>query len=165
MMSVSVLTGSNFDGTLLGTLLAEEQARGAIDVGVVMGMTSSYSVARTILAVDRIPVALVIDANSPEPEAALERKRRAEAVIGDAAGGVPFRVIVAVPELAVLFLERPELLRRVFGEVDEHVMELAQLSRAVRSASSPQASPTIPCASGSSARWMPTTYRPCARRN
>jgi hypothetical protein len=127
-MNLSVLTQSNFDGMLLATLLAEEQERGEIEVRVASGLTSGYSVARTILAVKRIPVAVVIDADSPEPEVASERRRRAEEVLGDAAGGVPFRVIVAVPELEILFFERPDLLRRVFGELDEHVMELARLS-------------------------------------
>ncbi len=127
-MSVSVLAGSNFDGMLLATLLRGEQERNEVEVRVVSGLTSGYSVARTFLAVQRVPVAVVIDADSPEPEVALERRRRAEEVLGDVAGGVPYRVIVAMPELEVLFFERPGLLRRVFGEVDGHVMDLARLS-------------------------------------
>jgi hypothetical protein len=127
-MSVSVLTESNFDGMLLTTLLAAERGRDGVDVGVVKGLSSGYSVARTILAVKRIPVAVVIDADSPEPEVASERQRRAEEVLADIAGGVPFRVIVAVPELEILFFERLDLLHRVFGHVDRHVFELALLS-------------------------------------
>jgi hypothetical protein len=127
-MSVSVLTEGNFDGMLLAKLLANEQERDVIEVGVVNGLSSGFSFARTILAVQRTPVVVVIDADSPEPEVASERKLRAEEVLDDAAGGVPFRVIVAVPELDILFFKRPELLRRVFGKVDEHVIELAQLS-------------------------------------
>jgi hypothetical protein len=128
-MSVSVLAESNFDGMLLTTLLAEEQDRDGIEVRVVGGLSSGYSFARTMLAVKRIPVAVVIDADSPELEVASERKRRAEEILGDAAGGVPFRVIVAVPELEILFFGSPALLHRVFGDdVDEHVIELAQLS-------------------------------------
>lgn len=127
-MSVSVLTESNFDGMLLARLLADEQGRNVVEVRVVDGLSSGFSFARTILAVQRTPVAVVIDADSPEPEVASERKRRAEEVLDDAAGGVPFRVVVAVPELEILFFGRPDLLGRVFGKVDEHVLELAQLS-------------------------------------
>jgi hypothetical protein len=59
----------------------------------------------------------------------LERQREAEEVIGDVAGRVPFRALVAVPVLEVLFFQRPELVRRVYGEaVNEHVLELAELS-------------------------------------
>jgi hypothetical protein len=128
-MNVNVLTEGNFDGLLLAKLIAEEEGRDDVEIKVVGGKSSLYSVARTLLAVRRKPVAVVFDAHTPEPDAALERQREAEDVIGDVAGGVPFRVLVAVPELEVLFFQRPELLRRVFGEaINEHVMELAQLS-------------------------------------
>jgi hypothetical protein len=128
-MSVSVLAESNFDGMFLTTLLAAEQKAGAVEIGVVSGLASCYSFARTMLAVKRIPVAVVIDADSPEPEVASERKCRAEEVLADAAGGVPFRVIVAVPELEALFFRRPNLLKKAFGKrTDKHVIELALLS-------------------------------------
>jgi hypothetical protein len=127
-MMISVLAESNFDGMLLATLLAEEQHRDNIEVRVVRNLTAGYSVPRTMLAVERKPVAVVINAQSPEPEAASERKRRAEEVIGDVAAGVPFRVIVAVPELEILFFRRLDLLRRVLTGVDDHLIELAELS-------------------------------------
>lgn len=128
-MNASVLTEGNFDGMFLATLIGEEQHRDDIEIRVVGGKSAIHSFARTLLAVKRIPVAVVIDANSPEPDVAMERQRSAEEVIGAAAVGIPFRVIVAVPELEILFFQRPELLRRVFDEaVDDHVMELAQLS-------------------------------------
>jgi hypothetical protein len=128
-MNVNVLTEGHFDGMLLAKLIAEEQGRSDVEINVLGGRSSLYSYARTQLAVRRIPVAVVFDAQTPEPEAALERQREAEEVIGDVAGRVPFRVLVAVPALEVLFFQRPELLRRVFGEaVNEHVMELGQLS-------------------------------------
>jgi hypothetical protein len=127
-MNASVLTERNIDGMVLATLIAEEQQRDDIAIEVV-GKSDIYSYARTLLAVKRIPVAVVIDAHSPEPEMAQERQSSAEEVIGAAAFGVPFRVIVAVPELEILFFQRPELLRRVFGQaVSDHLMELAQLS-------------------------------------
>ena len=127
-MAVSVLTESNFDGMLLTRLLGEGHERDDVEVRVVPGLSSGYSVARTILAVKRAPVAVVIDADSPEPDVAAERKRRAEEVLADVAGSVPFRVIVAVPELEILLFERPERLHVVFGGVDPHVFEVARLS-------------------------------------
>jgi hypothetical protein len=128
-MNVNVLTDGNFDGMLLAKLIAEEQNRYDVEIKVLQGKSSVYSFARTLLAVKRIAVAVVFDAGTPEPDAALERQREAEDVIGDVAGRVPFRVLLAIPALEVLFFQRPELLRRVFGEaINEHVMELAQLS-------------------------------------
>ena len=134
-MNACVLTEENFDGMLLATLIAEEQSRCDLEIQIVGGKSSLggrsslYSVARTLLAVRRIPVVVVIDAHTPEEDAALERQREAEEVVGDVAAGVPYRVIVAVPELAILFFQRPELLRRIYGEaINEHVMELGELS-------------------------------------
>ncbi len=77
----------------------------------------------------RIPVAVVIDADSPEQEVASERQHSAEEVLGDAAGGVPFRVIVAVPELEILFFKRPQLLKKVYGKsLTALVTELGRVS-------------------------------------
>ena len=50
--------------------------RDGIEIGVVSGLSSGYSYARTMLAVKRIPVAVVIDADSPEQEVASERQTR-----------------------------------------------------------------------------------------
>jgi len=128
-MRASVLTEANFDGMLLATLLADEEKRDGVEIRVVSGLSSGYSVARTMLAVKRIPVAVVIDADSPEQEVASERQRSAEEVLGDAASGVPFRVIVAVPELEILFFKRPQLLKKVYGKsVTALVTELGQVS-------------------------------------
>jgi hypothetical protein len=128
-MSATVLTEANFDGMLLAILLADEEKRDGITIGVVSGLSSGYSFARTMLAVKRTPVAVVIDADSPEPEVGLERQRSAEEVLGDAASGVPFRVIVAVPELEILFFERPQLLKKVYGKsVTTLIIELGELS-------------------------------------
>ncbi len=42
---------------------------------------------------------------------------------------MPFRVIVAVPELEILFFKRPQLLKRVYGKsVTALVTELGQVS-------------------------------------
>ncbi len=128
-MSASVLTEANFDGMLLATLLGDEENRDGIEIRVVSGLSSGYSFARTMLAVKRIPVAVVIDADSPEQEVASERQRSAEEVLGDAAAGVPFRVIVAVPELEILFFKRPQLLKKVYGKsVTALITELGKVS-------------------------------------
>jgi hypothetical protein len=128
-MNATVLTEENFDGMFLAALIASERLRDGIQIRVGGGESPGHSFARTMLAVRRTPVAVVINADSPEPKAAMERQSSAEEVIGIAAFGVPFRVLVAVPELDILFFQRPELLSRVFGvPISDHVMELAQLS-------------------------------------
>ena len=114
-MNSCVVTEGNFDGMLLARLIADEQERYNVEISGGGGKSAVFSFARTLLAVRRIPVAVVIDADSPEQDAALECQRDAEEVNGDAAAGLPLRVLVAVPELEILFFHRPELLRRVYS--------------------------------------------------
>jgi hypothetical protein len=125
-MTIHILTESTFDAALLATVLTEDDLREA-SIRAVDGQSSIYSVARTFLAVRQEPVAVVIDAESSDPRAVSRRRDAAEEVIGDVASGVPYRVIVAVPEMLVLLFRRPELLRRVFGNVvTDHLLELAE---------------------------------------
>jgi len=42
---------------------------------------------------------------------------------------LPYKIIIAVPEIEVLFFQQPEVLRRRFGgAVTDHLLELAQYS-------------------------------------
>jgi hypothetical protein len=126
-MIVAVLTDSDFIEALLVRLLTEEDRA---DVAIkAFGSSSVYSVARTVLASDRKPVAVVIDANTPNPEGVAQQRQGVEELVGDAAGGVPYKVVIAVPEIEALFFQRPEVLRRRFdGAVTDHLLELAQYS-------------------------------------
>jgi hypothetical protein len=127
-MIASVLTESQFDEDLLKRVLTREDCA-EIMIRSTGSPSSLYSAAGTLQAIRRIPVAVVIDADSPEPEAAVMRRRDAEEVIGIVSSGVPFTVIVAVPALEILFFRAPELLRRIYGEaVTDHLLELAELS-------------------------------------
>jgi hypothetical protein len=123
-----ILTESTFAGFLISRILSDEE-KSDIEIRAVGGLSSIYSVARTFLASRRTPVVLVLDADSPEPAVASQRRQMAEEVVGDVASGVPYKVIVAVPEMEILLFRRPELLRRLFGEaLTDHVVELAQYS-------------------------------------
>jgi hypothetical protein len=127
-MIAHILSNSDFIAALLGRLLAAQE-RADIGIRAIDELSSMYSLARTWLASDRKPVAVVIDANTPNPEGVAWWRQSLEEVIGDAASGVPYEVIVAVPEIETLFFQRPEVLRRRFdGAVTDHLLELAQYS-------------------------------------
>jgi hypothetical protein len=127
-MTAHILTDSDFIAALLKRLLSAEE-RADIGIRAIDELSSMYSLARTWLASDREPVAVVIDADTPSPQGVARWRQSVEEVIGDAAGGVPYKVIIAVPEIEALFFERPEVLRRRFdGAVTDHLLELAQFS-------------------------------------
>jgi hypothetical protein len=79
-------------------------------------LSSIYSTARTILAVRREPVALVLNADTTDPAAVSTRRQEVEEVIGEAASRAPFRWLLAVPALQSLLFSRPDLLTRTFGK-------------------------------------------------
>src|SRR5262249_39108166 len=91
---------------------------------------SMYSAARTLIVTRGKPVAVVIEANTPNPKGVAQERQLSEEVIRDVAGSlVPYKVIIAVPEIEALFFQRPEVLRRRFdGAVTDHLLELAQYS-------------------------------------
>ena len=94
-------------------------------------LSSIYSTARTLLAVRRVPVALVLDAGSTDPDMVSRQRQSVEEVIGEAAYRAPFRLLLAVPALQSLLFTRPDLLARAFGEgadQDGRVLDIGRLS-------------------------------------
>ena len=128
-MTAHIITDSDFIAALLKRLLTKRELA---DIGTkaIDELSSMYSLARTWLASDRKPVAVVIDADTPSPKGIARERQGVEELLFDAAGRlVPYKVILAVPEIEALFFQRPEVLRRRFdGAVTDHLLELAQYS-------------------------------------
>ena len=113
-MIIHGLTESNTNTFLLVKLLYEEQSVGLIALRCAAPTSSLYSTARTLLVVRNEPVALILDADSTDPEAADRRRQAAEEVIGAAAGAAPFRILVSVPALESLLFHRPDAVARAY---------------------------------------------------
>jgi hypothetical protein len=73
------------------------------------------SLARSFLVRRRIPLAVLMDADSLDPEVIEERRESTEELIQAAAGSVPVKVIVVVPEIETWFFTVPEVIERVLG--------------------------------------------------
>jgi hypothetical protein len=122
------LVESNTAAMLLLKTLQEEQAVGLVDIRAAGPASCLYAAARTLLAVRCEPVALVLDADSTDPEADRRRRQAAEEVLGEATGAAPLRILVALPALESLLFLRPATVERAFGPVAEDVLELGRLS-------------------------------------
>jgi len=114
MIDAYVVTESEHDGNLLKKLLPES-VTGNVYFVAGKGRYNAESLASTILATRRVPTVLVIDADTERESAAHETESYARHLLADAAAGVPFDVVVAVPELEVLFLRDKSLLEKVAG--------------------------------------------------
>ena len=76
------------------------------------GMGSLASLARSVLATRRKPAAVIVDSYSVAPELIRDRRQNLEDLIWLVAGGVPTKVVMAVPELRGMFFTTPTSCRR-----------------------------------------------------
>jgi predicted ATP-dependent endonuclease of OLD family len=97
-MTVYIVTEGQSDADLLKRLMPKELLEG-VTIVPAGGLSSVKSLASSLLVRRRKPVAIVIDADSAEPELIQERRQSIEEVIESVAGGVPVKVVVAVPAL------------------------------------------------------------------
>jgi hypothetical protein len=87
------------------------------------GRYSAQSLARSILAARKMPVALVLDADTTQPEAIQEQYDFLHEALGQAAAGTPFGIFLAKPEIEILLLEVPQITHGV----SKRELELAKL--------------------------------------
>lgn len=87
------------------------------DVEIVVAGEGSavLSLARSFLVKRRVPAVVFQDADTVNPDLLRERRVGAEELIHAAAGTIPAKVILAVPELESYFFHAPELIERVMG--------------------------------------------------
>jgi hypothetical protein len=129
-MRTHVLVESNQSAMMLAKVLSTELEAGLIEIRAAGPLSSLYSAARTLLAVRGEPVALLLDADSNDPEAVARRQLTAEEVVGDVASSAALRVLVAVPAIEALLFLRRDPITRAFGAAasDEHTLELGRLN-------------------------------------
>lgn len=123
-----VLVDSNMAAILLSILMEQEQQQGLVELRCAYPSSSLYSSARTILMIRNEPVAVVLDANSTEPEMESRAHDAAEEVIGWSGESPPLRILVAVPSVESLLFKRPDAVRRAFDEVSETLVEIGLVS-------------------------------------
>jgi hypothetical protein len=90
------------------------------------GQSSAESLARTILVVKRLPVALVIDADTSNPGAVKEKRAFHETSLRSVAGKIPWHVTLMVPELEVVFFKDPQLAQSLLGPLPPLLIQLGQ---------------------------------------
>jgi hypothetical protein len=111
-MKAYVVTEGDLDRELLQFLLPTEISE---DVAIVTagGASGATSMARSLIALRRVPVALVVDANSISPDFVRERSLGLRELLQSVTVGTPAEVFLAVPEMEEIFFQVPHLLGRV----------------------------------------------------
>lgn len=113
-MKAYIVTEGEFSATLLAKLLADEVQ---LDTHIVSasGKSDAQSLARSLVAARRRPVALVLDANTSEDGLVAEQRLVSRELLAMASPGIPIEVFMAVPSIERLFFAEPELLGRLLG--------------------------------------------------
>lgn len=104
MIQAYVVTEGKTDVELLKRVLPERIVQ-ATEFVPGHGMDSARSLARSILASKRLPVALVVDADTDDERTVREREGFLDYYLRQAAAGIPFRVFTAIPEIEAVFFE------------------------------------------------------------
>lgn len=102
------------DAEFLQRVLPEEALR---DVDVIIADNSGLpSYARTVAITRRKPIAVLMDADSTNPEKIAEDIQGLEELIRLANWTIPLKVVAAVPAIEAWFFAAPEVIARVLGQ-------------------------------------------------
>jgi hypothetical protein len=77
------------------------------------GQYGARSLASSLLATRSIPVALVLDADTENENQIYEKSDLVNYLLHRASPGIPYQVILAVPEIEVIFLEDKSLIEKI----------------------------------------------------
>ena len=80
------------------------------------GRSNIVSKARSLMVTKRKPLVLVTDANVIEKDAVEQRHQSLHELLRSATAGVPFKVVLAVPEIESWFFDVPEVVERLSGK-------------------------------------------------
>jgi hypothetical protein len=91
------------------------------------GRYGAESMARKLLITERIPTVLVIDADVEQESIVQEQRQDLDFLLRQAASGIPYQILLAVPEIeAVFFQDRgvlESLLSRQFTDLEWHLAQ------------------------------------------
>ena len=126
-MIAFLITEAELDAQILSKVLPAELSK---DVQIMIGdgIAGTQSKARSLVVTSPWPVAMVVDADSSEPEAVRARRDSLKEVVGSVAGRTPFSVFVAAPQLPIIFFQAPSILMRLYPDLatKPYILEVAE---------------------------------------
>jgi hypothetical protein len=102
-----------FDAQLLKRVLPQELLDN-VEVVSAGGISAVKSLARSLIVRRQVPVAIVVDADVA-PDLVQERLKNIEEIVESVSVNTPVKVIIAVPEIEIIFFQDSLLLSRLLG--------------------------------------------------
>lgn len=124
-MITYIISEGSFDAQLLKAVLPGKLLN---DVEIVSagGVSAVKSLARSLVVRRQVPVIIVVDADSVVPDLVQERLNDIEEIVKSVAVNTPVKVILAVPEMEVIFFQDATLLSRLLRcQISQEVLNLA----------------------------------------
>lgn len=126
MRKVIIVVEGKTDELILKAVLPQD-LQGKVQFVVGSGRYSAQSIARTILAYERQPVALVLDADTTDESKVKEQVAYFQKALGEVASDVPYQAFIAVPEIEIILFEsKPWLEKLVQRIISQEEWEYAQ---------------------------------------
>ena len=126
MINASVVTEDRSDAQLLKRLLPPDLIS-QVEFIIGGGSDGAQSLAGSILASKRRPVALVVDADGRKDQALQEFDDLLSTLLRQVSGNVPFDVLIAKPEIEIVYFYDRVLLERLIGaKLDDVIWTTAQ---------------------------------------
>jgi hypothetical protein len=110
-----IVSEGPFGAQFLHAILPHDLLRG-VEFVPCKGTYDATTMASSLLAARRTPVALVVDSDTTDSESIQERRITLRDLLMTAAAGIPFAAILAVPEIEAVLFQDPALLRNLFGD-------------------------------------------------
>lgn len=125
-MQAYVVTEGEHDARLLEKLLPDD-LRANVKFVAGKGTYSAESLARSIVSARRLPVSLVLDADTTDERAVLERRELLRELLRQAAPSIRSEVFLAVPEIETIYFTDPLIAEAITGStITEPMLEEAK---------------------------------------
>ncbi|OUL36771.1 hypothetical protein BV372_05670 [Nostoc sp. T09] len=107
-----MITESDKDIEILQRLLPQNLSQ---DIKFIAGESSyrARSLASSLLATRKTPVALVLDAGTDNESQIFERHDLINYVLNQASSGIPYQIFLAIPQLEIVFLHDKSLIEKI----------------------------------------------------
>ncbi|BAY61067.1 hypothetical protein NIES22_11280 [Calothrix brevissima NIES-22] len=107
-----IITESNKDIEILQKLLPKNLSQ---DIKFIAGESSyrARSLASSLLATRKVPVALVLDADTDNQSQIVERYDLINYVLNQVSSGIAYKVFFAIPQLEIVFLQDKLLIEKI----------------------------------------------------
>ena len=130
MKQVYIITEGQSDQEILKAVLPKEVVQNEnVEFIVGSGRYSAQSLACSVLAVEQVPTALIVDADTSNKAAIQEQRDLLSFSLRQASPGIKFEVFLAVPEMEILLVQNLDLVQQLTNgqEFSELELEFAKL--------------------------------------